>query len=46
MKNVRKENKIALDSANFNQSAMKFFNVMPFTLNFSSDEDYDFLLSD
>jgi hypothetical protein len=32
--------------ANFNQSTLKYFNVMPFTLSFVSDMDYNFLVED
>jgi len=38
--------KIAYERGSFNQSAMKFFNVMPFSLQFVSDKDYDFLVLD
>jgi len=37
---------IVLKSADFNQSSLKHFNVMPFTLTLESDMDYDFLVSE
>lgn len=36
--------KVILSEASFDQSKMIHFNVMPFSLTFSSDEDYDFLV--
>jgi hypothetical protein len=35
---------VVLQSADFNQSGLKYFNVMPFSLNLLSDSDYDFLV--
>lgn len=36
--------KLVFKTANFNQSNWQSFNVMPFTLIFTSDTDYDFLV--
>jgi hypothetical protein len=38
--------KIALENAIFNQSIKSHYNLMPFTLNFKSDMDYEFLIMD
>jgi hypothetical protein len=38
--------RLALKEADFNQSILKHFNVMPFTLNFDSDMDYNFLIDE
>jgi hypothetical protein len=38
--------KLAFKEADFNQSTLKFFNVMPFTLKFDSDRDYNFLVDE
>jgi hypothetical protein len=38
--------KVVLKNATFSQSAMRSFNVMPFTLVFNSDMEYDFLVSE
>ncbi|MDR1729950.1 MAG: DUF6046 domain-containing protein [Prevotellaceae bacterium] len=38
--------KLALKTADFKQSELKAFNVMPFTLNFVSDRDYSFKVGD
>jgi hypothetical protein len=37
---------LAFKNASFNQSTLKYFNVMPFTLDFVSDMDYNFLVED
>ncbi|MDR1544845.1 MAG: DUF6046 domain-containing protein [Prevotellaceae bacterium] len=37
-------NKLVLKSANFDQNNLQYFNVMPFSLSFVSDMDYDFLV--
>ena len=36
--------KVVINNAKFDQKEMKYFNVLPFTINLSSDEDYDFLI--
>lgn len=38
--------KIVFKSANFNQSTWTHFNVMPFTITFDSDMDYNFLVNE
>ncbi len=38
--------KIVLEKADFHQSEMRYYNLMPFTLNFKSDMDYEFLIMD
>lgn len=38
--------KLAFKDAKFNQNQLKHFNVLPIELTFSSDEDYDFLVSE
>ena len=38
--------KLVFVRGNFDQKQMKFFNVMPFTLNFQSDIDHSFLVED
>lgn len=38
--------RLVLRDANFEQKMLKHFNVMPFTLKFDSDTDYDFLVMD
>lgn len=38
--------KLAFTTATFNQTEWKHFNIMPFSLTFDSDSDYDFLVSD
>jgi hypothetical protein len=38
--------KLAFKTANFNQSDRTYFNIVPFTLTFDSDSDYDFLVYD
>ena len=38
--------KLVFKSASFDQEKLKHFNVMPFTLSFVSDKDYDFLVSE
>lgn len=38
--------KLAFKDAKFNQNQLKYFNVLPIELTFSSDEDYDFLVSE
>jgi len=38
--------RLVLRMADFNQSMLKYFNVMPFKLTFDSDMDYDFLVID
>lgn len=35
-----------LKDAKFEQSTIKYMNAMPFTLTFTSDEDYNFLIED
>jgi hypothetical protein len=37
---------LTFTDADFNQSTLRYFNVMPFTLNFISDMDYNFLVED
>jgi hypothetical protein len=39
-------NKMVFKSATFDQNQLKYFNVMPFSLSFVSDMDYDFLVED
>ena len=39
-------NKMVFKTANFNQSTWVHFNVMPFTITFDSDMDYDFLVNE
>ena len=39
-------NKVVFKTANFNQSMLTHFNVMPFTINFDSDTDYNFLMNE
>lgn len=39
-------NQMVFQSGNFDQSAAQFVNVMPFSLDFLSDEDYGFLVED
>jgi len=36
--------RLVLSSADFDQSKLRYFNVMPFRLMFNSDMDYDFLV--
>lgn len=38
--------RVVMKSADFNQSSMNYFNIMPFTLKFASDRDYDFLVQE
>lgn len=38
--------KLVFKNGTFNQSSWQYFNVMPFTLTFSSDTDYDFLVNE
>jgi hypothetical protein len=38
-------NKIVMKDSRFDQSMWLNFNEMPFTLNFESDMDYDFLVN-
>jgi hypothetical protein len=38
--------KLAFKTATFNQTEWTHFNIMPFSLTFESDMDYDFLISD
>jgi hypothetical protein len=38
--------KLAFKSANFNQGQATYFNIMPFSLTFESDMEYDFLIND
>jgi len=38
--------KLAFTKADFHQSSWQHFNVMPFTLNFVSDMDYNFLVNE
>jgi len=37
--------KLVVKKADFNQSSWKYFNIVPFTIDFLSDEDYDFLIN-
>ena len=37
---------LVLQNANFKQVDQKYLNVMPFTLTFASDTDYDFLVEE
>jgi hypothetical protein len=37
---------LAFKNADFNQSGLKYFNVLPFTLTFESDMDYNFLIEE
>jgi hypothetical protein len=37
---------LAFVSADFNQDTAAYFNVMPFTLSFDSDKDYEFLIDE
>jgi hypothetical protein len=37
---------LAFMDADFNQSTLSYFNVMPFTLSFISDMDYNFLVEE
>ena len=38
--------KVVLKQAQFNQSNLKHFNVMPFELTLLSDTDYNFLIEE
>jgi len=38
--------KVILKSADFKQSNLKYFNVMPFELSLISDTDYNFLVEE
>ncbi|MDR3326908.1 MAG: DUF6046 domain-containing protein [Prevotellaceae bacterium] len=38
--------KLVFKNGTFNQSSWQYFNVMPFTLTFSSDTEYDFLVNE
>ena len=38
--------KLAFDKAEFKQSGLTYFNALPFELNFVSDRDYNFLVSE
>ncbi|MDR3046603.1 MAG: DUF6046 domain-containing protein [Bacteroidales bacterium] len=44
--NIFDVNQVVFKAADFNQSNMKYFNVMPFTLSFESDNDYEFLIKE
>ena len=37
---------MVLKTAKFNQQELKHFNAMPFTLDFESDETYNFLVEE
>jgi hypothetical protein len=37
---------LSFREADFNQSALAYFNVMPFVLHFDSDMDYNFLIDE
>ena len=37
---------VVLKTAKFNQQELKYFNAMPFTLDFESDETYNFLVEE
>lgn len=38
--------KVVMKDAKFDQKEMKYFNVLPFTINLASDEDYNFLIQE
>lgn len=38
--------KVVLKKATFDQKELKYFNVLPFAISLSSDEDYGFLIED
>lgn len=37
--------KLVVKTADFNQESWKYFNVIPFVIDFVSDDDYDFLIN-
>ena len=43
---IFKIDKVVFKTASFNQSTWVHFNVMPFTITFDSDDDYNFLLNE